>query len=78
VIQQPGDLAEAIRTTLAAGLIAIVQPANQDQFRLAHDSVPLSLRYLPASNDPEEIWSDLEASGRLGHSPDPLTDGAGI
>ena len=31
-----------------------------------------------ASSDHEEIWSDLEACGRLGHSPDPLTDGAGI
>jgi sulfate adenylyltransferase large subunit len=78
VIHQPGDLAEAIRTTLAAGLIAIVQPASQEQYRLVHDSVPLSLRYLPASTDHEGIWSDLEASGRLGHSPDPLTDGAGI
>jgi sulfate adenylyltransferase large subunit len=78
VIQMPGDLGEAIRTTLAAGLIAIVQPASEQQSQLVRDSVPLSLRYFSTASDPEEIWSDLESSGRLGHSPDPLTDGAGI
>ncbi len=78
VIQMPGNVAEAIRTTLAAGLIAIIQPANQEQSQLVRDSVPFSLRYLSASSDHEQIWSDLESCGRLGHSPDPLTDGAGI
>jgi len=78
VIQMPGDLGEAIRTTLAAGLIAIVQPASEQESQLVRDSVPLSLRYFSSASDPEEIWSDLESSGRLGHSPDPLTDGAGI
>uniref|UniRef100_Q01SD3 Sulfate adenylyltransferase subunit 1 n=1 Tax=Solibacter usitatus (strain Ellin6076) TaxID=234267 RepID=Q01SD3_SOLUE len=78
VIDRAVDLAEAIRTTLAAGLVAIVQPSNAQQSQLVKDSVPLSLRYLPASNDHEQIWSELETSGCLGHSPDPLTDGAGI
>jgi sulfate adenylyltransferase subunit 1 (EFTu-like GTPase family) len=78
VIQAPGDLGEAVRTTLAAGLIAIVQPTAPEQAQLIRDSVPLSLRYFPVSADHEEIFADLEASGRLGHSPDPLTGGAGI
>ena len=71
VIQAAGDLREAVRTTLAAGLIAIV-PAECDF--VAPERI-----YTPESGDALEIWTALESSGRLGHSADaPLTGGAGI
>jgi sulfate adenylyltransferase large subunit len=84
VIHDPIDLREAVRTTLAAGLIAIVQPAGDADAEILRTEVPLDRRITPEilQGSPEDlarqIWLDLETAGRLGHSPDPLTDGAGI
>ncbi len=78
VVQDSGDLAESLRTTLAAGLIAILQPANPEEWQVMRDYVPINLTYLPASDDHEEIWAELKASGLLSLSREPLTDGAGI
>ncbi|MCU1237254.1 MAG: sulfate adenylyltransferase subunit 1 [Candidatus Solibacter sp.] len=84
VIQNPLDLREAVTTTLAAGLIAIVQPEGDAEAEILNMAVPRDRRVspgvgnLPSHENAHQIWQDLENAGRLGHSPDPLTGGAGI
>ena len=84
VIQEAIDLGEAVRTTLAAGLIAIVQPGGESDAEILRTAVPLDRRVTPEliEGSPEDaarqIWMDLEDAGRLGTSSDPLTGGAGI
>jgi hypothetical protein len=83
VIEKPLNLHEALRTALAAGLIAIVAASDHDA-DIMLKNVPLHL--LEAMDLPQgspedsarQVYFDLEKLGRLGNSPDPLTGGAGI
>jgi hypothetical protein len=82
VIPAGVDPVQVVRTLLAAGLIAIVQGSAADLQSL-RKSVPAERVFTPrvtagGSDDERELWSELEASGRLGNQPDPLTGGAGI
>ena len=47
VIQEAIDLGEAVRTTLAAGLIAIVQPGGESDAEILRTAVPLDRRVTP-------------------------------
>ena len=84
VIHQPEDLRHAVRTAVAAGLIAIVVPANaQDSETVLAAVLPSRLAVVEATGEePElaarEIVLRLESSGQLGRSQGPLTGGAGI
>src|SRR4029077_6927702 len=84
VIHQPEGLRQAVRTAVEAGLIAVVVPRNADDAATARAAIaPSRLAAVEAAeSEPEsaaqEIVSRLEASGRLGRSQGPLTDGAGI
>jgi sulfate adenylyltransferase large subunit len=78
VIQGALDLAEAVRTTLAAGLIGIIQPASPEVWALLRSSVPPERLWTPETDDADEIWAELESANAIGHPPDPLTGGAGI
>ena len=79
VIHQPGDLRQAVRTAVEAGLIAVVVPfevGDSDTVRAA--IAPSQLAEVEFAEAAHEIVSRLETSGRLGRSQGPLTGGAGI
>jgi sulfate adenylyltransferase large subunit len=84
VVQGAVHLEEAVRTVLAAGLIAIVPVARVEERAVLDASIPSERVFAPtqavldADSAAQEIWMELESSGRLGHQADPLTGGAGI
>jgi hypothetical protein len=84
VVQGAVHLEEAVRTVLAAGLIAIVPVSQVEERTVLDASIPSERVFAPtqavldADSAAEEIWTVLESSGRLGHQADPLTGGAGI
>jgi hypothetical protein len=73
VIQQPESLRQAVRTALAAGLIAIVSPAGAADWDLLRQAVPAG-QLVPAEN----VQQGMEAVARLGRPEVPLTGGDGI
>ena len=73
VIQQPESLAQAVRTVLAAGLIAIVSPAGPSDWDLLRQAVPAG-QLVPAEN----VQQGMDAVARLGRPEVPLTGGDGI
>jgi hypothetical protein len=79
----PENLRQAVRTAYAAGVIAIVMGTDREIVKeaLPPGSVVLVERGptdLGVAEAARKIWSELEASGRLGASQNPLTGGAGI
>ena len=73
VIQQPENLRQAVRTSLAAGLIAIVAPAGPADWDVLRQSVPPG-QLVRAENVPQA----MEAVARLVRPDAPLTGGDGI
>jgi sulfate adenylyltransferase large subunit len=73
VIREPESLREAVRTALAAGLIAIVAPAGPADWELLRQAVPAE-QLVRA----ETVQQGMEAVARLGLSEGPLTGGDGI
>jgi hypothetical protein len=73
VIFQPENLRQAVHTTLAAGLIAIVAPAGPADWELLRQAVPPH-QLVRA----ESVQQGLEAAARQGRSDGPLLDGDGI
>ena len=63
VIRQPESLRQAVRTALAAGLIAIVAPAGPADWELLRQAVPAD-RLVGADN----VQLGMEAVARLGRS----------
>jgi bifunctional enzyme CysN/CysC/sulfate adenylyltransferase subunit 1 len=83
VIHQPGDLAQAVRTALEAGLVAIVPMTKPGIGEILHGAAGGKLvAYLPEPVGADEaarlIWLDLNQNGKLSRSQGPLTGGAGI
>jgi sulfate adenylyltransferase large subunit len=73
VIQEPESLRQAVRTSLAAGLIAIVIPGGPPDWDLLRQTVPAE-QLVRAEN----VQQAMEAVARLGRSEGPLTGGDGI
>jgi hypothetical protein len=83
VIHEPENLAQAVRTALEAGLVAILRIEDRAKVEFAGNISGASLAvYRPEPGPVDEaarlIWLDLDASGRLNRSQGPLTGGAGI
>jgi sulfate adenylyltransferase large subunit len=79
VIHEPENLAQAVRTALEAGLVAILRIEDRAKVEFAGNRLAV---YRPEPGPVDEaarlIWLDLDASGRLNRSQGPLTGGAGI
>jgi hypothetical protein len=73
VIQEAENLRQAVRTALAAGLIAIVAPAGAVDWELLRQAVPAG-QLVRAEN----VQQAMEAAARLGRPEAPLTGGEGI
>ena len=73
VIQEPESLRQAVRTTLGAGLIAIVPLGGPADWELLRQAVPPD-QLVRAENVPQ----GMDAVARLGRSQTPLTGGDGI
>ncbi|MGD0771233.1 MAG: sulfate adenylyltransferase subunit CysN [Candidatus Solibacter sp.] len=73
VIREPESLRQAVRTALAAGLIAIVAPAGPADWELLRQAVPAG-QLVRAEN----VSQAMEAVARLGRPQAPLTGGEGI
>jgi hypothetical protein len=73
VILQPENLRQAVRTALAAGLIAIVVPAGPADWELLRQTVPPD-QLVRA----ESVQQAMEAAARLARSGTPLIGGEGI
>ena len=73
VIHEPESLRQAVRTALAAGLIAIVTVGGPADWELLQQTVPAE-QLVRAEN----VQQALEAAARLGRSEGPLTGGDGI
>ena len=73
VIHEPESLRQAVRTALAAGLIAIVTVGGPADWELLQQTVPAE-QLVHAEN----VQQALEAAARLGRSEGPLTGGDGI
>jgi sulfate adenylyltransferase large subunit len=83
VIHRPEDLAQAVRTALEAGLVAIVALQDGREREILRSAAGRSLvEYRPERGAADEaarlIWQELDAGGRLTPSQSPLTGGAGI
>ncbi|MDE3166405.1 MAG: sulfate adenylyltransferase subunit CysN [Acidobacteriota bacterium] len=84
VIHAAEHLRQAVRTTLDAGLVAVVVPASEEDRAVVRDAVPssrLAEPRVPAGEGDaaaRTIVTALENSGRLSHMQGPLTGGAGI
>jgi sulfate adenylyltransferase large subunit len=83
VVRDSENLAQAVRTALEAGLVAIVPvTGREDGETLRRVAGPSLAKYQPGAASPDEaaraIWLDLDANGRLNHTQGPLTGGAGI
>jgi bifunctional enzyme CysN/CysC/sulfate adenylyltransferase subunit 1 len=73
VIRQPESLRQAVRTALAAGLIAIVAPAGPADWELLRQAVPAE-QLVRA----ETVQQGMDAVARLDRPEAPLTGGDGI
>ena len=73
VIENPEHLREAVRTTLAAGLIAVVVPAGAEDWETLRAAVPAELLVRA-----ESVRQGMEEVARVGPLQGPLTGGAGI
>jgi hypothetical protein len=73
VIDEPENLRQAVRTALAAGLVAIVAPAVTSDWETLREAVPAD-QLVQA----EDVQQGMEAAARLGRSEGPLTGGDGI
>ena len=73
VIHEPEDLRQAVRTALAAGLVAVVSPAAPSDWDTLLKAVPAD-QLIRA----EDVHQGMEAAARLGRSEGPLTGGDGI
>jgi hypothetical protein len=73
VIQDPENLRQAVRTSLAAGLIAIIAPSGLPDWELLEQAVPPE-QLVRAEN----VQQAMDAVARLGRSEGPLTGGDGI
>ena len=73
VIHEPENLRQAVRTALAAGLVAIVAVGGPADWDLLQQAVPAE-QLVRAEN----VQQGLEAAARLGRSEGPLTGGDGI
>jgi sulfate adenylyltransferase large subunit len=73
VIHEPENLRQAVRTSLAAGLVAIVAPAVPSDWETLRQAVPAE-QLVQA----EDVHQGMEAAARLGRSEGPLTGGDGI
>jgi subtilisin family serine protease len=73
VIRQPESLRQAVRTAMAAGLIAIVAPAGPSDWDVLRQAVPAD-QLVRA----ETVQRAMEAVARLGRQESPLTGGDGI
>jgi sulfate adenylyltransferase large subunit len=73
VIQEAENLRQAVRTALAAGLIAIVAPGGPSDWELLRQAVPAG-QLVRAEN----VQQAMEAAARLGRPEAPLTGGEGI
>jgi sulfate adenylyltransferase large subunit len=73
VIRQPESLRQAVRTAMAAGLIAIVAPAGPADWEVLRQAVPAD-QLVRA----ESVQQAMDAVGRLGRQESPLTGGDGI
>ena len=73
VIHEPENLRQAVRTALAAGLVAVISPAAPSDW----DTL---LKIVPADQliRAEDVHQGMEAAARLGRSEGPLTGGDGI
>ena len=70
VIHEPENLRQAVRTALAAGLVAIVAIAGPADWDLLQQAVPAE-QLVRAEN----VQQGLEAAARLGRSEGPLPAG---
>ena len=73
VIHEPEDLRQAVRTALAAGLVAIISPVAPSDWETLLQAVPAE-QLIRA----EDVHQGMEAAARLGRSEGPLTGGDGI
>ena len=73
VIREPENLRQAVRTSLAAGLIAIVAPAGPADWELLRQAVATG-QLVRAEN----VQQGMEAVARLGRPEAPFTGGDGI
>ena len=73
VIRRPENLRQAVQTSLAAGLVAIVSPAGPADWELLRQAVP-SHQLVRA----ETVQQGVDAAARLGRSDVPLIGGDGI
>jgi len=73
VIHEPENLRQAVRTALAAGLVAIVAITRPEDWDLLRQTVPAEQLVRI-----ENVQQGLEAAARLGRSEGPLTGGDGI
>ena len=73
VIREPESLRQAVRTALAAGLIAIVAPAGPADWDVVRQAVPAEQRVRV-----ENVQQGMDAVARMGRSESSLTGGDGI
>ena len=73
VIRDPESLRQAVRTALAAGLIAIVAPAGPADWNVVRQAVPAEQRVRV-----ENVQEGMDAVARMGRSESSLTGGDGI
>jgi sulfate adenylyltransferase large subunit len=73
VIEEPESLRQAVRTALAAGLIAIVVPGAPEDGELLRQAVPAAQLVRV-----ESLQQGMEAAARLCRPEAPLTGGEGI
>ena len=73
VIHEPESLRQAVRTALAAGLVAIVVMTGPGDWDLLQQAVPTE-QLVRAEN----VQQGMEAAARLGRAEGPLTGGDGI
>jgi hypothetical protein len=73
VIEKPEHLREAIRTTLAAGLIAVIVPNGVEDWDIIRATVPPELLV-----NAESVRQGMDEVARVGPLQGPLTGGAGI
>jgi sulfate adenylyltransferase large subunit len=84
VIHQAENLRQALRTTVEAGLVAVVVPQSAEDREIVRGAVTTTrlTEVAPVIGTPDEaariIVQKLEASERLGRSQGPLEGGAGI
>jgi hypothetical protein len=86
VIEKAEDLRQAVRTSHAGGLIAIVVPAEPADGQTVHEALPPGRVVVPDSVPPagsateaaRRILNQLDGLGLMSAPQGPLTGGAGI